>query len=534
MGVIYKARQVSLDRVVAVKMILSGQFASAAEMQRFRVEARATAALQHPGIVAIHEVGEHEGLLYFSMDFIDGRNLAHLIRDGPWSAARAAQCVRDVAEAIHYAHQHGVLHRDLKPSNVLIDSEGKPRVTDFGLAKRLSDSNGEAKNTELTVSGQVLGSPNFMPPEQAAGKHRDLTPASDVYSLGALLYHVLTGRPPFLADSIPATLRLVAETEPVAPRLLAPNVPRDLETICLKCLAKDPKRRYAAAQDLAEELGRFLRDEPILARPVGKTARLWRWCRHKPVLVGLITSTALLLLAVIVALPVAALRINQLKNRVDEARKDSLRIKNIPARDPRCRPEAIDLTDYYNAALTENWHIDMKHFVTFGGYIAENNLSQLPRGVQKFAGIEFDVRGLIQLASQITKAKNMGNFPEQVTQIKVSRPCRKLHFLHAAIEGNGDWEGKQVGSYTIHFRKHPKQEIPLLYGRDLRDWWTLKGEPRETKNAAIAWRGTNSLLGLRLFKSTWENPLPRVNVESIDFVSAMSGPAPFLIAITLE
>jgi tRNA A-37 threonylcarbamoyl transferase component Bud32 len=533
MGVVYKARQVSLGRIVAVKMILSGQFASPAEMQRFRAEARATAALQHPGIVAIHEVGEHDGLLYFSMDFIEGRDLAELIRNGPWPARRAAQCVCDLAQAIHYAHEQGVLHRDLKPSNVLIDSEGKPRVTDFGLAKRLTDSNPEAQGTELTVSGQVLGSPSFMPPEQAAGKHRGLTPASDVYSLGALLYHVLTGRPPFLADNIPATLRLVVETEPVAPRLLAPNVPCDLETICLKCLAKDPRRRYATAQDLAAELGRFLRDEPILARPLGKIARLWGWCCRKPGLAGLSTTIGLLLLAVVVALSLTAFRIYQLNHRVDEARKDFLRSKDIPDRDPRCPPESIDLSDYYNAGLTENWHF-VKELVTSSGYAAENNLSQLPRGVQKFAGIEFDVRGLIQLASHNTRARDSGSFPEQVRQIKVSRPCRKLHFLHAAIESNGAKDGKRVGSYIVHFRKHPKKEIPLLYGESLRDWWILKDEPREAKNATIAWLGTNSLSGIRLFKSTWENPLPHVKIESIDFISGMSGPAPFLIAITLE
>ncbi len=302
MGVVYKARQLSLGRIVALKMILTGHLASEAEMQRFRTEARSAAALQHPGIVAIHEVGEHEGLLYFSMDLVEGRNLAQIIRDGPWPAARAAQCVRDVAEAVHYAHEHGVLHRDLKPSNVLVDSEGKPRVTDFGLAKRLTDASGEAQDTEFTMSGQVLGSPNFMPPEQAAGRHRELTPTSDVYSLGALLYHMLTGRPPFLADNIPATLRLVCETEPVSPRLLAPALPRDLETICLKCLQKNPAHRYASAQDLADELARYLRNEPIHARPIGSVARLWRCCRRHPATAML--STLLILVLIVGTLAV--------------------------------------------------------------------------------------------------------------------------------------------------------------------------------------------------------------------------------------
>ena len=324
MGVVYKARQAGLDRLVAVKMILSGQFASAAELQRFRAEARAAAALQHPGIVAIHEVGEHEGLLFFSMDFIEGRNLAQLVRDGPWPAVRAAQCVREIAEAIHYAHERGVLHRDLKPSNVLIDNQGKPHVTDFGLAKRLDDSNPETSSSELTVSGQVLGSPNFMPPEQAAGKHRELTPASDVYSLGALLYHVLTGRPPFLADSIPATLRLVSETEPVAPRLLTPTIPRDLETICLKCLQKDPHRRYATARELADELGRFVRDDPIRARPIGPGEKFRRWTRRHPVIAVLTGVIGLLLLAVALISTVAATRLQRANRAGQERLRESL------------------------------------------------------------------------------------------------------------------------------------------------------------------------------------------------------------------
>jgi tRNA A-37 threonylcarbamoyl transferase component Bud32/tetratricopeptide (TPR) repeat protein len=338
MGVVYKARQVSLGRIVAVKMILSGQFASAAEMQRFRAEARATAALQHPGIVAIHEVGEHDGLLYFSMDFIEGQNLTQLIRDGPWTATRAAQCVRDVTEAIHYAHERGVLHRDLKPSNVLVDSEGKPRVTDFGLAKRLHTPL-SSEETQLTLSGQVLGSPNFMPPEQASGKHRELTPAADVYSLGALLYHLLTGRPPFLADNVPATLRLVAEAEPAAPHLLAPNLPRDLETICLKCLEKDPRRRYATARELVDELERFLLDEPIRARPVPPTEKLARWCRRYPATVGLATLVGLLVVMVVVVSTLSATRSKRAEREQTRLRQEA---EAARAREAELREKAED------------------------------------------------------------------------------------------------------------------------------------------------------------------------------------------------
>jgi len=287
MGVVYKARQRSLDRLVALKMMLSGQFAKPEFVQRFRAEAQAIAHLQHPNIVAIHEVGEHEGQPYFSMDFVQGRTLAELVREGPLPAQRAATYLKPIAEAVHYAHQHGILHRDLKPSNVLIDASDQPRITDFGLAKRL------AGDSELTLTGQVLGSPNYLAPEQAAGRQAEVGPASDVYALGAMLYHLVTGRPPFQADSLTTLLRQVMETEPVAPRLLNGSIARDLETICLKCLEKDQPRRYATAQAVADELGRFLRNESILARPVGLVGRAGRWCRRKPALATALAAVVL-------------------------------------------------------------------------------------------------------------------------------------------------------------------------------------------------------------------------------------------------
>jgi len=318
MGVVFKARQLSLNRTVAVKMILAGHLASETDVRRFRAEAEAAANLQHPNIVAIHEVGEHDGQPYFSMDYVEGQNLAQLVGNTPLPAARAANYLKTIADAVQYAHQQGVLHRDLKPSNVLIDQAGQPRVSDFGLAKRLtSTQDAGLKTQDLTSTGQVLGSPNFMPPEQAAGKHDAIGPASDVYSLGALLYHLLTGRPPFVAESVPATLRLVAESEAVSPRLLNDRVPRDLETICLKCLQKEPQRRYATAQELTEELNRFLRDEPIHARPIGPTARLWRWCRRNRALASAGGAALTLLIVVAIGSPIAALRINSARQRAE-------------------------------------------------------------------------------------------------------------------------------------------------------------------------------------------------------------------------
>jgi outer membrane protein assembly factor BamB len=275
MGVVFKARQQSLNRTVAVKMILAGKLAGPADIDRFHAEARAAANLQHPSIVAIHEVGEHEGQHYFSMDFVEGTSLAALVRENPLPARRAAAYVEQVASTIEYAHRQGTIHRDLKPSNVLIDSDDRVRVTDFGLAKRIEG------DSALTGTGQVLGTPSYMPPEQAAGGRGSVGPPSDVYALGAVLYELLVGRPPFRAETPLDTLLQVLEVEPVSPRLLNPKVPKDLETITLKCLQKSPGDRYASAAALADDLHRFLHDEPILARPPGALERGVRWIRKQ-------------------------------------------------------------------------------------------------------------------------------------------------------------------------------------------------------------------------------------------------------------
>lgn len=286
MGVVYRAWQRSLNRQVAVKMIRAEHLARPEEIRRFRREAAAAASLRHPHIVAIHEAGEFEGQHFYSMDFVEGRSLAEVLKEHAVPARQAAAYVRTIAEAIQYAHDQGVLHRDLKPSNILIDRHDVPRVADFGLAKVLHSE------AEVTLTGQVMGSPSYMAPEQAAGRSREVNARADVYALGAILYELLTGRPPFKAETSLETLKLVVNNEPVAPRLLNPGLPRDLETICLKCLEKDPERRYASAQRLAQELGRFLRREPILARRPGPSGRLWRWCRRQPVRAGLIAGLA--------------------------------------------------------------------------------------------------------------------------------------------------------------------------------------------------------------------------------------------------
>jgi WD40 repeat protein/serine/threonine protein kinase len=290
MGVVWKARQIPLKRTVAVKMLLAGPYSSPEFVQRFRAEAEAAANLHHPNIVAIYEVGEQDGLPYFAMEYVDGSSLAQRVRENPMPPRQAAQLARTIAEAVHYAHQHGVIHRDLKPSNILIDTAGQPRVTDFGLAKRIVPADATNSSTDLTVTGQMLGTPSYAPPEQMAGRRGATTTLSDVYSIGAILYSLLTGRPPFAGERLEETLDLVLHTEPVSPRLLNPALPRDLTTICLKCLEKEPARRYATAHAIADDLGRFLNDETILARPATTVDKVWRWSRRKPALAALVVA----------------------------------------------------------------------------------------------------------------------------------------------------------------------------------------------------------------------------------------------------
>src|SRR5213596_261926 len=275
-GVVYRAHQKSLNRTVALKMISLGSWATEAHLKRFRREAEAAASLEHSGIVPIYEVGEGDGCCYFSMRFVEGGQLDQVMKREPISLRDATKLIAKVARTVHYAHEHGIVHRDIKPGNILLDAKGEPLLTDFGLARLV-----EAEST-ITRTREALGTPSYMAPEQAAGEQRKLSNATDVYGLGAVLYQLLTDHPPFAGGTTYETIKLLLDTEPRQPRLLNPKIDRDLSTICLKCLEKDPQRRYPSALALAEDLERWLKHEPIHARRTGIFARGRKWVRRNP------------------------------------------------------------------------------------------------------------------------------------------------------------------------------------------------------------------------------------------------------------
>ena len=288
MGVVYAARQLNIDRWVAVKMLTAGDFAGDSARLRFEQEAKAVGGLRHPNIIMVHDWGEDDGQPYLAMEYMPAGSLAGLLPDGPLEARRAASVVEACASAMQHAHEHGVVHRDLKPGNILLDEGGSPKVADFGLAKFMEGTSG------LTLTGQMVGTPGYMAPEQASDQHGDVGPSCDVYALGAVLYHLLTGRAPFQAGNVPETLRQVIESDPASPRSLNSSIPRDLETITLKCLSKRPAGRYATAEALRADLGRFLGGEPIAARRAGMVDRVFKWYGRRRLVAGLVTALVVL------------------------------------------------------------------------------------------------------------------------------------------------------------------------------------------------------------------------------------------------
>jgi tetratricopeptide (TPR) repeat protein len=649
MGIVYKARQKSLDRIVALKMLLAGSFASDELVRRFKSEGIAAGRLQHPNIVAIHEVGIFDGQHFLVMDFVDGPNLAALVRDQPLPDKRAAAYVKKIAEAIHAAHERDVLHRDLKPSNVLVDAADQPRVTDFGLARHLDGA------SSLTLSGQVLGSPSYMPPEQAAALRDKVSRRSDVYGLGAILYHLLTGRPPFQGATIGETVHQVLNNVPIAPRVVNSDVARDLETICLKCLEKEPEQRYETAAELAEELERFLRDEPIEAVPVRGLERLSRWCRRKPMVASLAAAVVLTALMGVTGWLVArdkaglATRATAAKAKADEdvARKtqqteeillandelllrqafkdtnnlhgpallnaldeainrhpadlvlwqaktevlkrsnrfeDALKNlsravdlagtmtnvpsrmlvemllarsrllremgrtseadanyseagrincqrKRIPERDPQTNPEMVDLSPFFQSSLPS--FLDM---LSTDGREAMNTFRE---DVKRNTGVEFDLRGGLDVWGRGKNSPQPYQYstrpPESLTGIAINRRFFWLNALHSVWGGVA--QDTKVAVYILHYADGQTREIPIIYGKHVRDVW--RRDSRPPAEALLAWQGKSSgaskdSRGVQFFKTAWENPRPQAEVRSIDLSTRSGELLPILLGITVE
>jgi tetratricopeptide (TPR) repeat protein len=342
-GVVYLARDRGLGRLVAVKVLLSGEFASPSARQRFRTEAEAAAGLRHPNIVPVHAVGEQGGRPYLVFEFLADGSLDKHLAGTPLAPRAAAELLRPLADAVGHAHSLGIVHRDLKPGNILLASPGLPMISDFGLAKRV-DIEGP------TATSQVLGTPSYMAPEQATGA-KDVGPAADVYALGAILYECLTGRPPFKAATPLETLAHVTGREPAAPRSLNPAVPRDLETICLKCLAKEPAKRYPSAGALADDLGRFLDGKPVTARPVGALGRVWRWAKRRPAVAALTAALAVLLPAALAGVTALYLHADAERIRAEDREREVLQWRLTNARQIQSSARALVLArDYEHAA----------------------------------------------------------------------------------------------------------------------------------------------------------------------------------------
>lgn len=339
MGIVYKAIHVPLNRPVALKMILAGANASAEQIRRFRREAEAAAQLTHPNIVQIYSVDSHRGLPYFSLEYVDGSTLSTLIRESSLSDDQAAKLMMQIARAVHYLHEHEILHRDLKPQNILVTSDGIPKVADFGLAKLLSDGDEETK------TGDVLGTPGYMAPEQARGD-KSLGPTVDVFGLGAILYAVLTGRGPFVAPTPIETIRRLMHDDPLAPSKLQPTINRDLETICIKCLEKDPARRYQSALEVADDLQRVIDGRTILARPATVGERVWKWCRRNPRVAVLSALASILLVAIVSGGYVSAAVINTQKTKALEAQKNAEESEQLATQQATLAADATRMVIY--------------------------------------------------------------------------------------------------------------------------------------------------------------------------------------------
>lgn len=417
MGVVYKARHIRLDRIVALKVVLAGAHAGPEQLARFVVEGQAVARLSHPGIVQVYDVGDVDGLPFISLEFVDGVSLEQLVGGKPLNPAVAAELLETLARTMQVSHEAGIVHRDLKPANVLLTTDGMPKITDFGLAKRLESQSSQ------TQSGTIMGSPSYMAPEQAFGKLHEIGPRTDVYSLGAILYELLTGRPPFQGTTVLDTLDQVRSQEPVPPSRLQPKVPRDLETICLKCLQKEASKRYGTALNLADDLRRFSAGEPILARPVAWPERLRSWCRRNPRVAALAASVLFLLLTITAGSVAFSIQLSEQK-RATEIQRDAARVAQTQAtQNARLANRQAEEARLARAKADENAAIAKKNAQLASGQmrLALEALKTLVTGVQNRLrdrpGMQDLRKSLVQVATdQLDRVAKMAegfNISEQ-------------------------------------------------------------------------------------------------------------------------
>lgn len=590
MGAVYKARQPALDRWVALKILPPQTEEAASPTARFNREARALAHLSHPNIVAVYDFGQADDLCYFVMEYVDGASLRQLLRAGRISSREALQIIPQICDALQYAHDEGVVHRDIKPENVLVDRKGRVKIADFGLAKIMGC---EPKLLHLTAEGQRLGTPHYMAPEQLEHP-QTVDHRADIYSLGVVFYELLTGELPLGKFQPPsqkahADARLddivmrALEKEPDRRYQHASEVRNDVDTIASTppsatrpTSTKDAMPSWVtAARWTARALGTLMLAgfvamllfggmQPLSM--LGKREQIasvgwglallgfllgWRLEGAAALLISLgwaffplasafaprpyLSPLPLyLVVAALYALCWWASHGRKTKTlagagiAVTAALISSFVLAahfgvgaRIPPRDPRASPNLVDLTPYYNAALGENWMDPRDN---------RDHLGELPTGLQRLAGTEFDIRGLIQVERQCP------THPPRINGIAVGKSCQRLHFLHAARNAALLEDGLEVGRYVVHFASGEQREIRLLLGRDLVDWHI---QPRAEETYMTAWSGFNPksrALGkhIRLFKTTWQNPSPDVQITSIDFVASCPGPCPFLIALTAE
>lgn len=549
MGVVYRARQVSLDRVVAVKLILAGALASQSDVNRFYAEARSAANLDHPNIVPVYEVGDFEGQHYYSMAFIHGNNLAEKTAEAPIAPTEAARLLTSIARAVDYAHAQGVVHRDLKPSNIMIDEHGQPRITDFGLAKRIND------NSHETTEGQIIGSPCYMSPEQADGRVAFVGPASDVYALGGVLYNCLTGGPPFKSASCHETLKQVIEREPQRLRSINASVPRDLETIVHKCLEKEISRRYRTAQELVDELQRFLSGQPIVARPVSTTERSWRWCQRNPMVASLAAVSTVLAILMLIVVPFTLwirtelARVGKLKSIAEsnrlEAEADKLKSEQLLS-ETRAREHVLQIRTHFGKAA------DFRRSQLSGRRIESLNELRKAASLQPAGALRSELRNhLINTLTEpdLYPLPAIAEVPDRIDWLSVDTDAK--HLVYTSMSDRTahlreSSSGKEILSTVAdQTRINSLGSVWLTNNKGLRvvECWDLRPEaPVKTlsidnsleaifatdKEQVIVVRGTKEL-ELELYDALQGNLLRKLGPISLNDIGYCAHPtAPFL------